>query len=96
MIDKDKLIQFSEEKELELSREQIDALVESASLFCGVFPKPYEVRIDFGPIVIDMLALITELKNRVKDLEDRSAPQQEISESIAQGMGDIDLDSVEL
>lgn len=96
MIDKDKLIEFSETHSLDLTREQIDTLVESSGQFCGSFPKPYEVRIDFSAIVIELLSLITDLRNRVDLLECFSKSHSRTAEPNGLKTDDSCLDSVEL
>lgn len=71
MIDKDKLIELASEKEIELTREQIDWLVDNAPSFVGKFQKPYEVTIDFSPFVIDLLAHINDVSIKVRTLENQ-------------------------
>ncbi len=96
MIDKDKLIEVCESYEDIFSREQIDWLCENQPKFINQGPKPYEVRIDFSPIVIDLLALITELKNRVENLEHFAKHHHETSLLNLPKMGDSVLDCSEL
>lgn len=71
MIDKDKLIELTEcfEEEYSFSRDQIDWLCENQERFCGPSSNPYEIRIDFSSIVIDMMAKTSELRQRVENLE---------------------------
>lgn len=93
MIDKDKLMDVldaietdSEEFTPILNREQIDWICENQEKFTNVAPKPYEIRIDFAPIVLDLLSLITELRNRVTRLETSLALARGTAESSESGM----------
>lgn len=103
MIDKDKLIESCEMTDSEnrewtsfFTREQIDWLCENQHRFINQGPKPYEVRIDFSPVVIDILSLITELKNRVENLEHFAKHHHETSLLNLPKMGDNVPDCSEL